>query len=98
MGQMSSTKGNALPLPLGIIKVIHVASINIRTSHHKRVLNVTLQQGTEVSDQPKKRIKLNNKLIAFGDDDLEGTSQPHDNTLVVTSRIGGFVVKRVLID
>ena len=36
--------------------------------------------------------------IAFNDDDLEGTIQPHDDALVVTAWINGFIVKRVLID
>ena len=29
---------------------------------------------------------------------MEGTVQPHDDALVVTARIGGFLVKRVMID
>jgi len=37
-------------------------------------------------------------LIEFGDEDLEGTTQSHDNALIVTARIGGFVIKRVLVD
>ena len=36
--------------------------------------------------------------IEFGDEDLEGTTQLHDNALIVTARIGGFVIKRVLVD
>ena len=36
--------------------------------------------------------------IAFNDDDLEGTIQLHDDDLVVTTRINGFILKRVLID
>ena len=36
--------------------------------------------------------------IAFGNLDLVGTTQPHDDALVVTFRIGGFNVKRVMID
>ena len=36
--------------------------------------------------------------IAFGNLDLVGTTQPHDDALVVTLRIGGFNVKRVMID
>ena len=59
-------------------------------NHCKGVLNITPQQGIEASDQPKKRMRLNTKPIAFRDDDLEGTSQPHDDLLVVSSRIGGF--------
>ena len=36
--------------------------------------------------------------IAFDDKDPEGTIQPHDDVLVVTAWIGGFLVKRVMID
>ena len=34
----------------------------------------------------------------FGDEDLEGTIQPHDDALVVTAWISGFLVKRVMVD
>lgn len=37
-------------------------------------------------------------LITFGEANLEGTSQPHDDALVVTSQIRGFLVKRVMVD
>ena len=37
-------------------------------------------------------------LFRSGEDDFEGTVQPHDDALVVTARIGGFLVKRVMID
>ena len=46
----------------------------------------------------EKRMKLTREPIAFDDNDLEGTIQPHDDTLVVTTRISGFLVKRVMID
>ena len=29
---------------------------------------------------------------------MEGTTQLHDDALVVTTRINGFIVKRVLVD
>lgn len=29
---------------------------------------------------------------------MEGTAQPHENAFVVTTRINGFIVKRVLVD
>ena len=32
------------------------------------------------------------------DEDKAGTHQPHDNALVVTIQIGGYDVKRVLVD
>ena len=37
-------------------------------------------------------------MLAFSDEDKRGTIQPHGDALVVTLRIGGFDVKRVLVD
>ena len=48
--------------------------------------------------QPTKRTKCRLKPIAFDDEDLEGTIQPHDDALVIVARISGFLVKRVMID
>ena len=36
--------------------------------------------------------------LSFSDKDKVGTLQPHDDALVVTLRIGGNAVKRVLVD
>ena len=46
-----------------------------------------------------KRIKMNVPLVlSFSDEDKLGTIQPHDNALVVTLRIGGYDVKRIMIN
>ena len=46
-----------------------------------------------------KRIKMNVSLVlGFSDEDKLGTIQPHDDTFVVTLRIGGYDVKMVMID
>ena len=37
-------------------------------------------------------------MLGFSDEDKIGTIQPHDDALVVTLRIGGYDVKRVLIN
>ena len=37
-------------------------------------------------------------VLGFSDEDKLGTIQPHDDTLAVTLRIGGYDVKRVMID
>lgn len=36
--------------------------------------------------------------LGFSKTDKEGTLQPHDDALVITIRIGGYDVKRVLVD
>ena len=37
-------------------------------------------------------------ILGFSNEDKIRTIQPHDDTLVVTLRIGGYDVKRVLVD
>ena len=36
--------------------------------------------------------------MEFSDEDKNGTIQPHDDALVITLRIGGYDVKRVMVD
>ena len=50
-------------------------------------------------EQPQEnKMKFAQERFTFDDDDLEGTIQPHDDALVATARISGFLVKRVMID
>ena len=49
--------------------------------------------------QPQeKKMKFAREPLAFDDNDLEGTIQPHDDALVVTAQKSEFLVKRVMID
>ena len=46
-----------------------------------------------------KRVKIGIPLVlGFSNEDKLGTIQPHDDALVVTLRIGGYDVKKVMID
>ena len=46
-----------------------------------------------------KRAKIQiQQTLGFSDDDKAETIQPHDDALVVTLRIGGYNVRRVLVD
>ena len=50
------------------------------------------------SHEPE-RAKLNRSLVmGFSDEDKIRTVQPHDDALVITLRIGGYDVKRVMVD
>ena len=50
------------------------------------------------NSEPKRaRVKIRSTL-SFSDEDKIGTIQPHGNALVVTLRIGGYDVKRVMVD
>ena len=75
-----------------MIEVIHAAPRDAATA--KGVLTMAYAEG----ESPEKRMKVSRLTICFDKEDLEGTIQPHDDALVVTARISGFLVKRVMID
>ena len=53
----------------------------------------------EADDRESKRARgMVTPLIRFSDEDKLGTLQPHNDALVITLRIGGYDVKRVLVD
>ena len=54
---------------------------------------------TENDDRESKKTKKEaSPMLGFSNKDKIGTIQPHDDALVVTLRIGGYDVKRVLVD
>ena len=51
------------------------------------------------TNQDPKKAKVELPLVmGFLDEDKIGTIQPHDDALVITLRIGGYDVKRVMVD
>ena len=50
-------------------------------------------------NQDLKRARVEIPLVmGFSDEDKIGTIQPHNDALVITLRIGGYDVKRVMVD
>ncbi|XP_065626534.1 uncharacterized protein LOC136066328 [Quercus suber] len=83
--------------PLGIINVIFVAPGRTR-SCPSRVMLVShcMDEG---SSSMLKKVKTSTPLVlGFSDEDKAGTIQPHDDALVVTLRIGGYDLRRVIVD
>ena len=97
-GARYSAKGEPSPAPCRVIEVIHAAPEKLIARRRKGVLTVVLVEGDLDVQSSGKKMKFARESIAFDDDDLEGTIQPHDDTLVVTARISGFLVKRVMVD
>ena len=91
-------RGNASSrLPLGTINIIFATPGRIR-SYPSRVLSVSRSLAKEYSSMSE-RARMDIPLVlGFSDEDKDGTIQPHDDTLVVTLRIGGYDVKNVMID
>ena len=60
---------------------------------------VTSNSELEDQAQVSKRAKVvASPTLGFLEEDKVGTFQPHDNALVVTFRIGGYDMKRDLVD
>ena len=83
--------------PLGTINVIFAAP-GRTGSCPSRVMSVARLFPEDDSHEPK-RAKLNRSLVmGFSDEDKIGTVQPHDDALVIILRIGGYDVKRAMVD
>ena len=62
------------------------------------MLSIT-QLPTEESQLGPKRAKRNSHpVLSFSEEDKVGTTQSHDAALLITLRIGGYDVKRVMVD
>ena len=93
-GSWSDTSSRA---PLGIINVI-LAALGRTGSHPSRVIPVA-RPPTEDSNPKLKRARMEIRpVLSFSDEDKVGTIQLHDDALVVTLRIAGYDMKRVLVD
>ncbi|XP_075633603.1 uncharacterized protein LOC142606087 [Castanea sativa] len=83
--------------PLGTINVIF-ATPRRTSSHPSKVMSVA-RNLAEDSRSESKRINGNIlPILCFSKEDKIGIIQPHDDALVVTLRIGGYNVKRVMVD
>ena len=98
-GQTTSRPERETPSrpPLGTINVIFAAPGKTGSSP-SRVMSIA-RLSSEGINQELKRAKVERPLImGFSDKDKIGTIQPHDDALVITLRIWGYDVKRVMVD
>ena len=94
---IATVRGNPIPPPLGIIKVIRAVPRSTNTAGTR--VSTMASTGDFLEDQPPtKRTKGRLEPIAFDDEDLEGTIQPHNDALGIAAWISGFLVKMVMID
>ena len=83
--------------PLGTINVIFTA-LGRTGSCPSRVMSVSCCPDEGSNSMPKRDKMGTSLVLGFLDDYKLGTIQPYDDVLVVTLRIGGYDVKRVMID
>ena len=83
--------------PLGTINVIFAAPSRTG-SCLSRIMSVALLSSGNLNQDPKRaRVELS-LVMGFSDEDKIGTIQPYDDALVITLLIGGYDVKRVMVD
>ena len=82
---------------LGTINVIF-ATLGRTGSHPSRVMSVARLPVEDSNSMPKRAKVEIRPMLSFLNEDKIDTIQPHDDALVVTLRIGGYNVKRVLVD
>ena len=82
---------------LGTINVIFVA-LGKTGSHPSRVMSVAQLLAENFNSESKRARMEIRPTLSFSDEDKVETIQPHDDALVVTLRIGGYDVKRVLVN
>ena len=90
-------KDAALRPPIGTINTI-LAAPGRRGTCPLRVLFVTQLPAEESQPEPKKARRNPQPILSFSEEDKVGTTQPHDVALLITLRIGGYDVKRVMVN
>ena len=63
-----------------------------------RVMSVARLPADDFGPDPKRPKVYPHSVLSFFEEDKIGTIQPHDDALVITLWIGGYGVKRVMID
>ena len=94
-GSRAQRDASSRPL-LGMISVI-LTALGRTGSFLSRVMSIDWPFVEDLIPDPKRsRVKVR-LALNFSDEDKVGNSQPHDDALMVTLRIGGYDVKRVLV-
>ena len=94
---IETQRDTPLRLLIGIINVI-LAAPGKTGSCPSKVMSVARLPTEHDNWESKKVKKIASPVLGFSDEDKVRTIQPHNNALVVTLRIGGYDVRRVLVD
>ncbi|XP_065632035.1 uncharacterized protein LOC136068603 [Quercus suber] len=98
-GQMNSEaqRNDSSKPSLGTINVIF-ATLGRTGSWPSKVISVTRLLAGDFGQDPRRVRPDIQSVLGFLDEDKIRTIQPHDDALVVTLRIGGYDVRRVMVD
>ena len=83
--------------PVGTINTI-LAAPGRTGGYPSRVLSVTQLPAEESQPRPKRAKRNSHPVLSFLEEDKVGTTQPYDDALLITLRIGCYNVKMVMVD
>ena len=90
-------RGDASLRPLiGMINVIF-AALGRTGSRPSRVMSVDRLPTNDSGLEPKRPKMYPHPVLSFSKEDKVGTIQPHDDALIITFRIEGYNVKKVMV-
>ena len=95
--RFGSQKNASSRLPLRMINVIFAALGRTGSCPSKR-MSVARLSAEDSNSEPKRAKVSIQPALSFLDEDKVRTIQPHDDALMITLRIGGYDVKRVMVD
>ena len=81
--------------PVGTINTILAAPGRTGTCP-SRILSVTQLLAEESQPEPKRARRNSHPVLSFSEEDKVGTTQPHNDALLVTLRMKGYNVKRMM--
>ena len=90
-------KDAALRPPVGTINTI-LAALGRTGTCPSRVMSVTQLPAEESQLEPKRARRNSHPVLSFLEEDKVGTTQPHNDALLITLRIEGYDVKSVMVD
>ncbi|XP_065619259.1 uncharacterized protein LOC136063184 [Quercus suber] len=90
-------RNDSLKPSLGTINIIF-AALRRTGSWPSKIMSVARLPAANFGQDPRRARPDIQPVLGFSDEDKIGTIQPHDDTLVVTPGIGGYDVKRVMVD
>ena len=84
--------------PIGDIRIIVGGTTTFGSSKKARKTYLRMVQIVQLTSTVPKMARINNPVIRFSEDDDRRLHHPHDDSLVVSLRVGDYKMHRVLVD
>ena len=84
--------------PIGDIRMIVGGTATTGSSRKARKTYLKMVQNVQLTSSVPKIVRRESPIIGFSEEDARCLHHPHDDTLVVSIRVGDYNVHRVLVD